>query len=43
VQAVARRVERQVLDEWAAHLGPERMQALQDALVALREITDPYA
>jgi DNA-binding MarR family transcriptional regulator len=42
LQALARSVERQVLDEWATHLGPERMQALQDALVALRGITDPY-
>lgn len=43
VQRVARREERAIEREWARHLGAERMAALQDALVALREITDPYA
>ncbi|WP_225868948.1 MULTISPECIES: MarR family winged helix-turn-helix transcriptional regulator [unclassified Nocardioides] len=43
VQQVARRTERAIEREWAAHLGPERMAALQDALLALREITDPFA
>jgi DNA-binding MarR family transcriptional regulator len=28
---------------WAEHLGPLRMAELRGALVALREITDPYA
>ena len=28
---------------WAAHLGPARTAHLREALVALREITDPYA
>lgn len=42
-QRVARRVERAIREEWAAHLGPTRMAALQDALGALREIVDPYA
>lgn len=42
VQRVARREERAIEREWARHLGAERMAALQDALVALREITDPY-
>jgi DNA-binding MarR family transcriptional regulator len=42
VQTLARGVERQVLDEWTAHLGEDRMRALRGALVALREITDPY-
>lgn len=42
VQQVARRAERAIEREWAAHLGAERMAALQDALLALREITDPY-
>ncbi|WP_028654622.1 MarR family winged helix-turn-helix transcriptional regulator [Nocardioides sp. J54] len=41
-QAVARREERAVEREWRRHLGAERMAALQDALVALREVTDPY-
>ena len=27
--------------EWEAHLGPRRMAQLRDALVRLREITDP--
>ena len=40
---VARKVEGQVLREWRRHLGPERFAALQEALTALREITDPYA
>ena len=43
VQRVARREERAIEREWSRHLGAERMAALQDALVALREITDPYA
>lgn len=42
VRKVARRVERQVEREWAAHLGEPRMRALQAALEDLREITDPY-
>ena len=42
VQRVAREVEVAVEREWTAHLGPDRMAALHDALVALREITDPY-
>lgn len=43
VQAVARKEEQRILAEWTAHLGAKRMAALQDALTALREITDPYA
>lgn len=43
VQRIARREERAIEREWARHLGAERMAALQDALVSLREITDPYA
>lgn len=42
VQRIARKVERQVEREWEAHLGTERMKALQQALEDLREITDPY-
>ncbi|AIY16431.1 MarR family transcriptional regulator [Pimelobacter simplex] len=42
VQRVARREEAAIEREWAAHLGAERMAVLQDALTALREITDPY-
>lgn len=42
-QRIARREERAIEREWTRHLGAERMAALQDALVALREITDPYA
>jgi len=43
LQAVARREERAIEREWTQALGEERMAALHDALVALREITDPYA
>lgn len=42
VQKVARKEEQRILAEWTAHLGKKRMAALQDALTALREITDPY-
>lgn len=30
------------LEEWRVHLGDERMRQLGEALVALREITDPW-
>jgi DNA-binding MarR family transcriptional regulator len=43
VVAVARKVERQVQREWRRHLGADRFNAMQEGLVALREITDPYA
>jgi DNA-binding MarR family transcriptional regulator len=43
VQRKARAVEDQVEAEWAAHLGPRRTAALKDALVRLREVTDPFA
>jgi DNA-binding MarR family transcriptional regulator len=43
VQRVARREERAIERDWERHLGAERMAALRDALVALREVTDPYA
>lgn len=29
-------------DEWRAHLGTRRFEQLREALLALREITDPY-
>ncbi|PKH40702.1 DNA-binding transcriptional regulator, MarR family [Nocardioides alpinus] len=29
--------------EWAEHLGPELTRDLREALVRLREVTDPYA
>lgn len=29
-------------DEWRAHLGARRFEDLREALLALREITDPY-
>src|SRR3712207_1578799 len=32
----------QVLDEWAEHVGPERLQAMYDVLRDLREVTDPW-
>jgi DNA-binding MarR family transcriptional regulator len=37
--SIADRVQR----EWSAHLGPEAMRNLRQALNRLREITDPYA
>jgi DNA-binding MarR family transcriptional regulator len=42
VCAIARKVERDVLREWRRHLGAERFAAMQEGLVALREIADPY-
>jgi DNA-binding MarR family transcriptional regulator len=36
-------VVREMEDAWVAHLGPERTRDLREALVALREITDPWA
>lgn len=36
-------VVRQTEEEWRAHLGRARTRQLRDALVALREITDPFA
>jgi DNA-binding MarR family transcriptional regulator len=42
VIACARKVEAEIEAEWEAHLGPERMRALREALTALREINDPY-
>ena len=39
---VARAEEARIEAEWAAHLGPERMVQLRQALTALREITDRY-
>ena len=38
----ARAEEERIEAEWRAHLGPERMGRLRDALIALRDITDPY-
>lgn len=43
VQQEARVVEQQVEAEWARHLGAERMAALRESLLDLREITDPWA
>ncbi len=31
-----------VEDEWREHLGARRFQQMREALVALRDITDPY-
>ena len=38
----ARAEEDRIEQEWADHLGPERMAQLREALEALREVTDPY-
>ena len=39
---IARAEEARIEAEWGAHLGPERMRQLREALTALRDITDPY-
>ena len=39
----AREVEQAVEAEWEAHLGADRMAALRESLLDLREITDPWA
>ena len=39
---VARAEERVIEQEWTQHLGARRMRQLREALVLLREITDPY-
>lgn len=41
-QAQARKTERAIERQWERHLGKERMAAMREALVALREITDPW-
>jgi DNA-binding MarR family transcriptional regulator len=38
----SQRVVDDVIAEWSRHLGAERMHALTETLVSLREITDPY-
>lgn len=40
--AAAAAVLAEVEDEWRAHLGHTRYEQLREALVSLREITDPY-
>lgn len=42
VVPVARAEEARIEAEWEEHLGAERMAQLRDALISLREITDPY-
>jgi len=42
-QARAREMEQVVEAEWGAHLGADRMAALREAMLDLREITDPWA
>ncbi|GEO96976.1 MarR family winged helix-turn-helix transcriptional regulator [Kocuria turfanensis] len=39
---IARAEEARIEAEWTAHLGPEQMTRLRDALTELRTITDPY-
>ena len=39
---IAHAEEDRIEAEWRAHLGPERMNQLRQALTALRAITDPY-
>lgn len=42
-QREARVVEQRVEEEWTRHLGADRMVALRESLLDLREITDPWA
>ena len=42
VRVAAREMEEQLESEWTEHLGPERMDALHQALASLREVTDPF-
>ena len=42
VQREARVVEQQVEAEWRRHLGADRMTALRESLLELRQITDPW-
>ncbi|HEY5820842.1 MAG TPA: MarR family transcriptional regulator [Propionibacteriaceae bacterium] len=43
VVAVATDRQREIEAEWRRHLGPRASSQLERALLALREITDPYA
>ena len=42
LRPLAEATEAAVYAEWTAHLGPERMAHLREALTMLREITDPF-
>lgn len=42
-QKVARAIERRIEQEWAEHLGSDRLRLVTDALSDLRQITDPFA
>ncbi|MER7070633.1 MarR family transcriptional regulator [Terrabacter sp. NPDC000476] len=42
VIAVATAVQQGIEQEWRDHLGEQRARALVDALVDLRQLTDPY-
>lgn len=39
----SRAIEKRIEAEWTAHLGEGDTRRLQDTLIRLREITDPYA
>lgn len=39
---IGAKVIAEIEDEWSAHIGKRRMAQLRDALIRLREITDPY-
>lgn len=43
VIAVAAPVQAGIEAEWAAHLGAEQTEALRQALLSLRSVTDPFA
>lgn len=42
VREAAREIEKRIEDQWRAHLGTRRYTALREAMVALREVTDPW-
>jgi DNA-binding MarR family transcriptional regulator len=42
VVPIARAEEAKIEAEWTSHLGERRMRQLREALVLLRDITDPY-
>lgn len=42
VVAASAKVVAEMTADWTAHLGQQRMRQLTEALMALREVTDPY-
>ncbi|WP_433200003.1 hypothetical protein ACQP1G_07655 [Nocardia sp. CA-107356] len=42
VAAYSNVIADRIQDEWATHVGAQRMRQLRDTSTRLREITDPY-